>query len=773
MTEKASHDADTVATSWHQRELDVSSSEVPLLAGRYRILGMLGRGGMGTVYRVRDETLDEVVALKTLRHDWIRAPGALARFRREVKLARRVTHPNVARTFDIGEHEGEPFLTMELIDGTSLGSELADVGRLPVERAVRIAVAIASALGAAHAVGVVHRDLKPDNVLLGRDGRVVITDFGIARVETADDGATAAGALVGTPAYMSPEQVQALPADARSDLYALGLVLYEMLTGHRAFDGAASIVVAAARVLRPPPDPREHAPALSPPLADLTLQLLAREPAERPSVAQVLAVLGRVEAGDASSSAPRALAPAEASRTVAAFPLRSVGPPEDHWIADGLTDDMFDALCTIRGLRMKARSAILPGEAPHDYARRLGVELLLEGSVRRLGDRVRLVLRLITVEDGFQVWAERIDCAMGDLLMISDRVAGAVAEAVGRSLPAGPPRAPVPREALDLYLRARDVQRRLAFGWREAAQLLERAHAIAPDDPTIAACYADVLVNGFFEAEDASQDRLATARAAAERALDLAPHLAEPWFATARVRYNAGDTSGASRALRRALANGPGWAPAHDLVGRILTELDRPAQATRFLERALAIDPSLGFATTDLIRIATFAGDWERALALHAGLAGAPEFALMAGLRLALYGRLPADGLWLHLGEAAADRLLAVVRKATEGGALDEEDRVAMWSLDAAWPPVSRPTRFAHQLAAETFLRVGEVDHALAAVRRSVDAGLEDLAWLRHCPLLAPLHAAGALAEPLAIVERRADVIGRAWDQETDATPTR
>ncbi len=724
MTEGGAHDAETVAAKGAARELTIPAPDGELLAGRYRILGVLGRGGMGTVYRVRDETLDELVALKTLRKDWINAPGALARFRREVKLARRVTHPNVARTFDIGAHEGEPFLTMELIDGTSLGREIEDGGRLAVARCVAIAGAIADALAAAHAVGVVHRDLKPDNVLLGEDGRVVITDFGIARVESGDVEGTAAGALVGTPAYMSPEQVQALPLDGRSDLYALGLVLYEMLTGERAFEGSSAIVLAAARLMRPPPDPRERVAGVPPALGELTVGLLAREPDERPSVAEVLAALARAASAPSASPTPRPPAPAEASRTVAAFPLRAAGPPEDAWIADGLSDDMFDALCTIRGLRIKARTAILPDETPHDYARRLGVELLLEGSVRRLGDRLRLVLRLTSVDDGFQVWAERIDCGMGDLLTVSDQVARAVAEAVGRTGPASQPRAAVDPEALDLYLRAREVQRHLAFRWREAAALLERAHAIAPDDPTIAAHYADILSYGFFELEEESLGRLATARAAAERALDLAPHLAEPWFAVARVRYNGGDTPGAARALRRALANGPGLAHAHDLAGRILTELDRPDEAARFLDRALAIDPSMGFAVTDLIRIAAFAGDWDRVNALQAQLAGTPEFALMSGMRLALWLRQPSRAIWVGTGEAPTDRVLVTVRKVTEGGALDDADRATLATLDGPWPRVSRPARFTHQLVAEVFLSAGEVEPARVAVLRSFDAGL-------------------------------------------------
>ena len=203
--------------------MDVSTA-LEVVAGRYEILGFVGSGGMGTVYRARDRELDEIVALKIMRGELSYDPQALARFRREVKLARRVTHRNVARTFDIGEHAGMVFLTMELVGGESLAQRLARKKRLPVERALEIALEIARGLSAAHAAGVVHRDLKPDNVLLSPEGRVVVTDFGIAFAEDALARESGFRRLVGTPAYMAPEQLEAPDrVDARVDVYALGL----------------------------------------------------------------------------------------------------------------------------------------------------------------------------------------------------------------------------------------------------------------------------------------------------------------------------------------------------------------------------------------------------------------------------------------------------------------------------------------------------------------------------------------------------------------------
>ncbi|HVY49887.1 MAG TPA: serine/threonine-protein kinase, partial [Minicystis sp.] len=287
-----------------------------VVAGRYEILGMLGVGGMGTVYRARDRELDEVVALKALRRELVDAPGMLERFRREVKLARRVTHPNVARVFDIGEHDGEKFLTMEYVDGESLAGLLAREGALSVARGVELAVAVCAGLGAAHHAGVVHRDLKPDNVLLSKSGRVVVTDFGIARAVMDGGAGQTAGGLVGTPAYMAPEQVEgAADVDARADVYALGAMLFELFTGARPWIGDAPIAVAAARLVHPPPDPRAKKPDLPTPLARAILRCMARRREERfASVAEVAAEL-------ASLTLPAPSAP------LSSLPRSSLGPP--------------------------------------------------------------------------------------------------------------------------------------------------------------------------------------------------------------------------------------------------------------------------------------------------------------------------------------------------------------------------------------------------------------------------------------------------------------
>ncbi len=263
--------------------------EQGLFAERYLLHRLLGRGGMGAVYLARDEAQGEWVALKMLDATFARSPVALERFSREAKLARRITHPHVARVFDLGSHGGRAFLTLEYVEGEDLRTRLLRERALKPEVAARLALAVCAGLGAAHAAAVVHRDLKPANVLLERGGRVVLTDFGIARAmeDQGSGGLTQVHGVVGTPQYMAPEQLTGSRVDARTDVYAVGLLLYEMLVGEPAFLQATSLKAAFERLHRPPPDPRERA-RVPGALAELVRSCLARAPEERPvSAAEV------------------------------------------------------------------------------------------------------------------------------------------------------------------------------------------------------------------------------------------------------------------------------------------------------------------------------------------------------------------------------------------------------------------------------------------------------------------------------------------------------
>ncbi|MFP2958824.1 protein kinase domain-containing protein [Myxococcus sp. 1LA] len=279
--------SDATLLSAQPRVAITGVTEEEQFAGRYVLEALAGRGGMGAVYRARDTLVGDVVALKLLELGASPAPEWLERFRREVRLARRITHRHVARTFDLGEHAGRLYLTMEYVEGESLQSLMEREGAVPPARAARLVLALCEGLAAAHAAGVVHRDLKPANVLVEPRGRVVLTDFGIARA-MAGEAASRTQGLVGTPMYMAPEQLESGEVDARADLYATGLVLYQLLTGTPPFAGDSPMAVAVARLRQPPPDPRLLA-AVPDALAELVLACLSREPSGRPHDAACVA----------------------------------------------------------------------------------------------------------------------------------------------------------------------------------------------------------------------------------------------------------------------------------------------------------------------------------------------------------------------------------------------------------------------------------------------------------------------------------------------------
>src|SRR5262245_4242276 len=302
-----------------------------VIAGRYRIIDWLGEGGMGTVYRARDDILGEQVAVKLMRRELADDAASLDRFRREVKLARRISHKHVARVFDIGDHEREPFLVMEFVDGESLAQELRR-GPVAIARVVEVAQALCAGLAAAHEAGVIHRDLKPENVLVGRDGRIVISDFGVARPR--GSGATTEwGVVMGTPWYMAPEQLEgASDLDHRADLWALGVMLYEMLAGVRPFAGETMGAVALAQTRGPQFDLRAlraDAPAA---LVAATLRCLERERERRFANA---ADVARAIAGTSGPATTRPSTGAGAAAvTIAVLPLRA--DAADAHLADRL-----------------------------------------------------------------------------------------------------------------------------------------------------------------------------------------------------------------------------------------------------------------------------------------------------------------------------------------------------------------------------------------------------------------------------------------------------
>jgi TolB-like protein len=763
-----------------------SSTELPptVIAGRYEILGLLGAGGMGRVYRAADRELGETVALKVLHRDLVSSAEMVERFRQEVRLARKVTHRNVARTFDIGEHEGEKFLTMELIAGEPLSARLQR-GVPPIPETIAVAREILAGMSAAHAVGVVHRDLKPDNVLVEAGGRVVVTDFGIARAEVPGAASRTNGRTIGTPTYMAPEQVTDTGAiDARADIYAFGAMLFEMLTGQLAWPGDAPLAVAAARLVGPPPDPRTARPGLSAPLAELVLRCLARDREQRfASAAEVDRALAAIEASAASaggagatgSPAPEARPVALADvreRSVAVVPFRNIGAPDDEYFALGLTEDLVDALATVRGLRVRGRT--YPEASDRDVVdtgRRVGVDVVVDGSVRRAGETLRVVARVVGVVDGFQIWSSRFDRPAAAAFALNDEVARAIASALAAEHTEPVRAQPTDPLAIDLYFRAKHAIGRFWANdaMAEARGLFEQALARAPNDPTVLAGYISAQAGrNFFAQLDAAETTPLV-----RRALVAGERMAEPWIALAAVRFNHhDDPAGALRALKRALDLAPSSAEAHDLAGRILLEADEMEEGVAHLERALWLDELQRWARIDLMRAAALRGDWARARELFDGAhdpawlghrtvhearlwswPGAPEVER---------GPMPAD-------VAARFRLISdAYARATESrrtGVVPSLTEVRSWTADMLKQIGRSPRgrRFVLQMTAEHAGIAGQRDGMLELVEAVVQEGLLDLAWMNRLKLLDPLRADPKFEELQWRVRQRAARVSSAW----------
>ncbi|WP_437672838.1 protein kinase domain-containing protein [Sorangium sp. So ce131] len=747
-----------------------------VLAGRYELLGLVGVGGMGTVYRARDRELDETVAVKVLRRDLSGAPEVLERFKREVRLSRKVTHPNVARVFDIGEHGGDRFLTMEFIDGEPLAALLARE-RLSVGRILDIAEGVCAGLQAAHRAGVIHRDLKPDNVLLGRDGRVVLTDFGIARALAPDTGAgSTLGSVLGTPAYMAPEQVQGVhDIDARADLYALGAMLYEMVTGERAWQGDAPLAVAAARLVADPPDPRLRRPDVPDGLARVVLRCMARERDERyatvEGVAQELASLTRpasIAPPIAPSSHERPVSPGgtsgsldRCSKSVAVLPFANQGPPSDVYLAEELTDDLIDTLSMTKGLRVRPRGAIgrAGGELdPREVGRELGVQVVVGGSVRRRDGRVRISARLVSVADGFQLWAKRFDRPEAEVLQINDEVAEAVVEALTPDCSAPSRTAPSDPVALDLFLRGRHEYRQF---WQEhqerAIALFEQALARAPDDPMILSAYALARARLWFFTEQGGD--LATQAAA--RAVAAAPGLPDARLAMAAVRFQRLDVVGAMRELKAALASRAGDAEVEGLVSQILLECGAVEEGTRRARSALAREPYMATPLFALARTYALLGRWEEANELFStGQESSGSRSSVALMRRALWLRDPdvVAKLEQKLVSSAFPELPDPFTRLL-AGILDDQLPDVVSALAQGASVTLRRTSFLRQLQAELAAFVGKPELAFTALELSLADGLFDLFWMDHCPVFAPLRGSPRFAAVHAEVARRAAAV--------------
>jgi len=454
--------------------------------GHYRIIEKIGEGGMGVVYRAHDERLDRDVAVKVLHEAVAQDADRLARFEREAKAVAKLDHPNILAIHELGAHEGSPFIVTELLDGESLRGRIPP-GGMGWKNAAEIGVAVAEGLAAAHRKNIVHRDLKPENIFLTSDGRVKILDFGLARIvlpadeeaETATltPGGTVAGAVMGTVGYMSPEQAEGRPVDTRSDLFSLGTILYEMLASRRPFEGDTATGTLAA-LLRDDPPPLA---GVDPKVARLVKRCLQKDVTERfQSAVELKSAIEACLMPGADRERP----------SIAVLPFANMsGAKEDDYLCEGLAEEIINVLTRIPGLRVIARtSSFAVGRMELDVREagtRLDVGHILEGSVRRAGQRVRVTAQLVTTSDGSHLWSERFDRELTDIFALEDELAEAIAERLRVELKQderGQRRPEVNPEAHALFLEGRYYfARGTPDAMAQAKDCFERVLELDPD----------------------------------------------------------------------------------------------------------------------------------------------------------------------------------------------------------------------------------------------------------------------------------------------------
>jgi eukaryotic-like serine/threonine-protein kinase len=593
--------------------------------GPYSIRELLGSGGMGEVYRARDTRLKREVAVKVLTEYMADNSEAHARFEREAQSVAALSHPNILAIHDFGCENGVSYAVMELLEGETL-RERMERAHLEPAKALKIAREIVRGLVAAHDRGIVHRDLKPENVFLTTGGLVKILDFGLAKNQPASflhDSETAAptlghsqpGVVMGTLGYMSPEQARGRPVDQRSDLFSLGAVLYEMLSGRRPFEGESSADEIGAILREDPPPCTSPQNPISPALDRVVGRCLEKDLHDRfQTASDLLFALESVHDHDSGiSSIGGQIVDSAAEipiQSVAVLPFANMSSdPEQEYFCEGMAEEVINALGTIEGFRVAARSSAFRFTDKaldiREVGEALNVESVLEGSVRTAGNRVRVTVQLVDVENGFQIWSERYDRGMEDIFALQDEISESIVEALQVKLGTGVhkdlsrPTASV--EAYHLYLKGlHNWYKRERGSLQKAADFFEQAVAV---DPDYASAHAGLAISYCSLAFYGMEPEIARARssAAAERAAALGPGLSEVHAALGMyASWFAFDWETAEKEFKLALKANPSNALAYIWYGMALATLSRHDEGIALATRAHEVDPLSPYANTAL-----------------------------------------------------------------------------------------------------------------------------------------------------------------------------
>jgi serine/threonine protein kinase/tetratricopeptide (TPR) repeat protein len=718
--------------------------------GPYEILSRLGAGAMGELYLARDPRLGRELAIKVLGDESAAKLDRLRRFEEEARAASSLNHPNIVTIYDVGEENGRAFIAMELIRGQTLAERLKS-GSLPESELLPIATQLGRGLARAHRSGILHRDLKPHNVMVDEDGLVKILDFGLALVHpTVDadaltvtrDAPAGGGEVAGTIPYMSPEQVLGKPLDSRSDIFSLGVVLYELATGERPFRGATAGAVFDEIVNREPPRPSEIRPGVSAPLETVIRRCLQKSAEGRYRTAEeVVADLSR--GGGAAYPAAR--------KSIAVVPFRNLSREEDtEFFADGLTEDVILDLSRVSSLRVISRASAMRLKATDKDLRTLGRELnvqyVLEGSVRKSGNRIRITAKLVDATSDEHVWGERFEGAKDDLFEIQEDMARRIVDALKLTLTPDEERRLHDRPIDDLrahecYVRARqELWRFTGEGLERARRLIQNGLDIVGENELLFTAMGMVywqFVNGGI---DPAPENVARAVEYAEKAIAAGGRHSQTHVLNAFLRIADGDLQGAIRALRRALGVDPNDPDALYWLVVLLEFAGKGDAARPLIERLVAVDPLSpqndalrgwdGFMDGDLAAPVEGGRRW------HERDPENPLAHWMFGSILARNGRIDeAAGLFERLesnpATGAFARLGAMFRRALAG---DREGTLAAVTPDLV-EAAKVDWQYSWELAS-AYALVNAKDEAIEWLRIAIQRGFVNHRFLSNDPLL-------------------------------------
>jgi serine/threonine protein kinase len=684
---------------------------------KFRITEELGRGGMGTVYKAQDEKLDRPVAIKMLPPHLSASDESKARFMQEAKAAAALNHRHILSIYEIDEQDDAMFLVMEYIEGETLKGHIArlETGTgLPVDQAIGWALQISDGLNAAHAKDIIHRDIKSENIMVDHAGQLKVMDFGLAKL-ISGSGLTKTGASLGTLSYMSPEQAQGLPADRQSDIWSLGVVLFEMLTADLPFKAEhdAALLYLIVNGEAPPPSALDRR---IPQTVDAVVKkMLAKEKTERyASTKEVEHALKGI-----LSEGPAVMVPPQ-KKSIAVLPFENIGADKDNeYFGDGLTEELIVHLSRLNDIEVVSRTTTSQYKGTKKdiktIGRELGVRFILEGSVRKFQDNLRIAVQLIDVGSDRQLWAESYKGKLADVFDIQEQVSKEIVDALMLKLSPSEKvvltkRSTLNAEAFDCNLRARDSLYRLTeSNVKLAIQLFQKAIDL---DPRYASAHAGLgeayaMMHQYFEAKDVWLDK---AIEASLKALMYDPTLSEAYAALGLAYFDKKELHEAVTSTLKAIELDPKNVAAYWILGRIYHTTDRDHEAADLFKKAVTLNPSFYSAYNDLLMVYERLGEETKYKeTLDAVLGNFPRY-------LAEHPDDARAHMYFAIHLATAGRNEEAKREGGKALELNPDDSLMMYN------------------AACLYSRLGEKGLATKTLKGAIDAGQEDFEWIKRDP---------------------------------------